>query len=61
VLSEEFEDVFVFLVGEGLAERLDVFEECFDGFLKRQRLVFVARTGEVEAAFFAPSSMRLRF
>jgi hypothetical protein len=33
--GEEFEDVLVFLMGEGFAERLDVFQERFDGFLKR--------------------------
>jgi len=35
VFRKEFENVFVFLVGEGFAEGLNVFEECFDGFLKR--------------------------
>jgi len=40
----EFEDVFVFLMGEGFAERLDVFKERFDGFLKRQQLVFFGET-----------------
>jgi hypothetical protein len=52
VLDEEFKDVFVFLVGEGLAERLDVFKECFDGFLKRERLFFLFETGDLKAASF---------
>ena len=51
VLDEEFEDVFVFLVGERFAEGLDVFEECLNGSSKRQRLfVFNAWPGEFEAA-----------
>jgi hypothetical protein len=52
VLNEEFEDVFIFLMGEGFAARFDVFKEHFDGFLKRQRLVFCLETREFEAAFF---------
>ena len=52
VFGKKFEDVFVFLVGEGFAERLDVFEKRFNGFLKGQRLVFCIETGEFEAAVF---------
>ena len=52
MFGKKFEDVFVFLVGEGLAERLDVFEERLDGFLQRQRFVFFIEAGEFEAAVF---------
>jgi hypothetical protein len=53
VFRKEFEDVFVFLVSEGLAERLDIFDETFDGLLKWDRFfVSIVRTGEFEAAFF---------
>ena len=52
MFGEEFEYVFVLLVSEGFTERLDVFEERFDGFLKREGLIFIARTREFEAAFF---------
>jgi hypothetical protein len=61
VFGEEFEDVFVFLVSEGLAERLDVFQERFDGFLKRERFVFGARTGKFEAASFGVEFEALSF
>ena len=47
---------------EGFAERLDVFEERFDGFLERQRLfVFSARAGEFKAALFRAQFKALSF
>jgi hypothetical protein len=36
VFGEPFEDVSVLLVGEGFAERLDVFEERFGGFFEEE-------------------------
>jgi hypothetical protein len=59
--GEEFEYVFVLLVSEGLTERLDVFEERFDGFLKREGLVFIAAPESSRPLSLAPSSRRLRF
>jgi hypothetical protein len=61
VFGEQFEDVFVLLVGEGFVERLDVFEERFDGFLKRKGFGFCARTGYLKAAVFGVEFSALSF
>jgi hypothetical protein len=54
VFGEEFEDVFVLLVGEGFAEGPHVFEERFDRFLEGKGLVFFSRGGAKPLAILAP-------
>jgi hypothetical protein len=51
VLGEESEDVPVFFEGVGLAEGLDVFEECLDGSREREFGFFIG-VGDFEAGVF---------
>ena len=60
VFGKKFEDVFVFLVGEGFAERLDVFLERCRRFFSGSASSFVSgRNGKT--AFCASSSRRFLF
>ena len=49
------------MVGEGLSERLDVFEEGCDGFLKRKRFAFCVETRDLKAAVFGVEFEALAF
>ena len=61
MFGKEFEDVLVFLMGEGFTEGPHVFEEVLDGFLQRERVVFFLETGYLKAAFFRAKFEALAF
>jgi hypothetical protein len=61
MFHKQFEDLFVFLVGEGFAEGPHVLEDCLDGFLQRERFVFFIEAGEFQAAIFSVEFEALAF